>query len=129
VDPAAHRRVLEAFADAAGRGDLRALRELMAEDAELVSDGGGKVASFGRILRGAQRLAQLYFAVFRRLGARADYRLVRIDGRPGLARFVDGELESVQAFEFDARGRIAAIYAQRNPDKLRRARRRLSQTG
>ena len=128
VDPAEHRRVLEAFAAAAGRGDLAALRDLMAEDAELVSDGGGKVNAFGQVLRGAQRLAQLYYAVMRRFGTRARYQLVQVDGRPGLARFVDGELESVQAFEVRD-GRIAAIYAQRNPDKLRLAGRRLSQTG
>ena len=34
---------------------------------EAVSDGGGKVRSFARVLRGAQRLAMLYFALARRL--------------------------------------------------------------
>jgi RNA polymerase sigma-70 factor (ECF subfamily) len=34
-------------------------------------------------------------------------------------RYVDGVLESAQAFAFDG-GRIAAIYSVRNPDKLAR---------
>jgi len=112
---------VEAFAGAAARGDLHGMRALLAEDASLVGDGGGKVRSFDFLLRGGQRLAQLYFALFRRRGAAVAYRLVRVNGEPGLARFIDGTLESVQAFEF--RGElISAIHVQRNPDKLAAAR-------
>jgi RNA polymerase sigma-70 factor (ECF subfamily) len=112
-----HWRVLEAFAGAATRGDLAGMQALLAEDAELVSDGGGKVRSFDRILRGAQRLALLYYALFRRSGPSVRYQLVRVNGEPGLVRFVDGRLESVQSFEFEGE-RIRAIHSQRNPDKL-----------
>jgi RNA polymerase sigma-70 factor (ECF subfamily) len=115
----AHWRVVEAFARAAQGGDLAAMRGLLVEDAQLVSDGGGKVRSFGFVMRGAQRLAQLYYAVFRRHGAAVHYRLVRVNGQPGLARYVDGQLESVQSFEFEGE-RIRAIQTQRNPDKLAR---------
>lgn len=115
----AHWQVVHAFAEAAARGDLARIRALLVDDAELMGDGGGKVPSFGRVLRGAQRLAQLYYALFRRLGAAVRYQVVRVNGQPGLARFVDGQLESVQAFEFDG-DRIRAIHVQRNPDKLMR---------
>ena len=40
-----------------------------------------------------------------------------INGEPGLLRYVDGQLESAQAFVTDGE-RIVAIYAMRNPDKL-----------
>jgi RNA polymerase sigma-70 factor (ECF subfamily) len=126
VDRDAHRRLLEAFSAAATAGDFAGLRALMHEDVELVSDGGGKVKAFGRILHGAQRLAQLYYATFLRLRAQVRYQPVRVNGQPGLARFVDGQLESVQAFELRD-GRIGAIYVQRNPDKLARVAQALSQ--
>jgi hypothetical protein len=100
----------------------------MAIDAQLVSDGGGKVSAFGRILQGNQRLAQLYYATFLRLGAGVRYQPVRVNGQPGLARWIDGVLESVQAFEVRD-GRIATVFVQRNPDKLARVRARLSQAG
>ncbi len=129
VDMAAHRRLLEAFAQAAASGDLAGLRQLFTDDVELVSDGGGKVTAFAHVLRGAQRLAQLYYATFRRAGPAVRYVPVRVNGGPGLARFWDGELESVQAFECTADGRIAAVFVQRNPDKLQAARHVLSQTG
>jgi RNA polymerase sigma factor (sigma-70 family) len=41
VSREAHWRVLEAFAGAATRGDLAGMQALLAEDVELVSDGGG----------------------------------------------------------------------------------------
>lgn len=112
-----HQRLLRAFADAAARGSLQDLKALMAEDVELIGDGGGKVQSFSKILRGSQRLAQLYFALWRRLGPAVRMELVEINGEPGLLRFVDGALESAQTFEIEDE-RIVRIRAQRNPDKL-----------
>lgn len=119
VDTATHRRLLEAFAAAAARGDLAGMQALLADQATLVSDGGGKVRSFDFVLEGARRLAQLYFAVARRHPG-VGYRTVRVNGEPGLARFIDGALESVHTFEIAA-GRIAAVHVQRNPDKLEAA--------
>jgi RNA polymerase sigma-70 factor (ECF subfamily) len=114
-----HQRLLRAFADAAARGSLQDLKALMAEDVELIGDGGGKVQTFSKILRGSQRLAQLYFALWRRMGAGVRMELAEINGEPGLLRFLDGELESAQTFEIEGE-RIVRIRAQRNPDKLAR---------
>ncbi|MDQ0573375.1 RNA polymerase sigma-70 factor (TIGR02957 family) [Variovorax paradoxus] len=114
-----HLRLLRAFADAAARGSLQELKALMAEDVELIGDGGGKVQTFSKMLRGSQRLAQLYFALWRRMGAAVRMELVDINGEPGLLRFVDGQLESAQTFEIEGE-RIVRIRAQRNPDKLAR---------
>jgi len=114
-----HQRLLRAFADAAARGSLQDLKALMAEDVELIGDGGGKVQSFSKMLRGSQRLAQLYYALWRRMGASVRMELVDINGEPGLLRFFDGQLESAQTFEIEGE-RIVRIRAQRNPDKLAR---------
>lgn len=115
-------RLLRAFAEAAQRGDLQALKAALAEDVAIVGDGGGKVPSFGHPIVGAQRVAMLYFALCRRFPGAVRTQLVQVNGEPGLLRFVQGTLESVQAFEW-ADGpiaRIARIHSQRNPDKLAR---------
>lgn len=122
VSPEEHHRLLAGFADAARRGDFAGLQALLAEDAELISDGGGVVPSFGRVLAGAARIAQLFFAGWRRsdLGQETlRLELVRINGEWGLLRFIDGRLESAHSMETDGR-RITRIHIQRNPDKLRR---------
>ena len=112
-------RLLRSFADAAGRGDFGALKALLAEDAQLIGDGGGKVPSFGVPLVGAQRIAQLYLATHRRHGAAVHIEPVLLNGQWGLLRFIDGALESAQSIESDGQ-RIVRIHAQRNPDKLAR---------
>ncbi|AOJ02476.1 RNA polymerase subunit sigma-24 [Burkholderia mayonis] len=112
-----HRQLVERFARAAASGERGAIQALLADDVELVGDGGGKVPSFFKVLRGALRIANLYWAVGRRNVGRVAYRLAQINGEPGLLRFIDGQIESAQAFVTDG-ARIIAIYAVRNPDKL-----------
>ncbi|HKX43349.1 MAG TPA: RNA polymerase sigma-70 factor [Burkholderiaceae bacterium] len=112
-----HRRLLEKFVAAAQTGQRDAIKALLADDVELVGDGGGKVAAFRHALHGDDRIANLYWAQFLRLGERVRYRLVTINGEAGVLRYIDGQLESAQAFATDGE-RILAIYAVRNPDKL-----------
>jgi RNA polymerase sigma-70 factor (ECF subfamily) len=113
------RRLLQGFVEASSRGDFAALHALLAEDAELLGDGGGKVPSFGRVLEGGRRIAQLYLATHLRHGAAVRWEIALVNGQWGLLRWVDGQLESVQAVESDGQ-RIVRIHAQRNPDKLAR---------
>lgn len=114
-----HFRLLRSFADASASGNFAALKSMLAEDAELIGDGGGKVPSFGKPLLGGQRIAQLYLATSLRFPGALRVELAMVNGEWGLLRFVDGVLESVQSFETDGE-RIVRIYAQRNPDKLER---------
>lgn len=112
-------RLLRGFADAAGRGEFSALKAMLAVDAQLIGDGGGKVPSFGVPLVGGQRIAQLYLATHLRFRDAVRFELVMLNGQWGLLRFVDGMLESAQSIETDGE-RIVRIHAQRNPDKLAR---------
>jgi RNA polymerase sigma-70 factor (ECF subfamily) len=112
-----HQQLLQRFMQAAHSGDRNAIEALISEDAQLIGDGGGKVPSFPKPLVGPFRIANLYWALFRRLGPQVAYRMALINGEPGLLRYVEGRLESAQAFVTDGE-RIVAIYAVRNPDKL-----------
>jgi len=85
----------------------------------LVGDGGGKVPSFAGGLHGGDRVTNLFWAQSLRLGPRIAYRMVTVNGAPGVLRYIDGQLESAQSFVTDGE-RIVAIYAVRNPDKLER---------
>jgi RNA polymerase sigma-70 factor (ECF subfamily) len=113
----AHRRLLEKFVAAAQSGQRDAIKALLADNAEAIGDGGGKVPSFPMPLHGSERITNLYWAQFLRLGDRVSYRLVTINGEAGVLRYIDGQLESAQAFVTDGE-RIVSIYAVRNPDKL-----------
>lgn len=112
-------RLLRGFADAAVRGEFATLKAMLADDAQLVGDGGGRVPSFGVPLLGAQRIAQLYLATHLRYPGAVRFEVVLLNGQWGLLRFIDGALESAQTLETDGE-RIVSIQAQRNPDKLAR---------
>jgi RNA polymerase sigma-70 factor (ECF subfamily) len=119
VSPETHERLLARFAAAVAGGDYAAMKNLLADDAELIGDGGGKVPSFGKVLAGRQRIAQLFYAGHRRFGGAIRVQLAVINGQWGLLRFVGGQLESAQSYETDGE-RIVRIHVQRNPDKLAR---------
>ena len=112
-----HLRLLRTFASALTSGNFDALKSLLAESAELIGDGGGKVTSFPRPLVGGQRIAQLFFATELRFKGQQRVELVNLNGQWGLLRYINGALESAQAYETDG-NRIVRIYVQRNPDKL-----------
>lgn len=115
--PQAHRALLAAFMQAARNADREAMKALLSPEVRLVSDGGGKVPSFHRILRGAGRIAGLYWAAEHAYPGLVRYRMARINGEPGLLRYVNGVIESVQSFHIED-GRIATVFVVRNPDKL-----------
>lgn len=117
VPPAAQERLLRSFAQAASVGDFAALKALLAHDAQLVGDGGGKVPSFGVPLVGGPRIAQLYLAACLRHPGGVRVELAQVNGQWGLLRFIGGALESVQSVETDGQ-RILRLHVQRNPDKL-----------
>jgi RNA polymerase sigma-70 factor (TIGR02957 family) len=119
VSADSHQRLLGSFAAALADGKLEALASMLAEDAELIGDGGGKVPSFGKPLVGARRIAQLLFAAWRRYGQGQRIELAMINGQWGVLRFIDGVLESAQSYETDGE-KIVRIHVQRNPDKLAR---------
>jgi RNA polymerase sigma-70 factor (ECF subfamily) len=112
-----HRGLLEKFMEAAHSGGRDAIKALLADNVEIIGDGGGKVPSFMKVVYGADRITNLYWDMPRRLGVPVVYRIAQINGEPGLLRYIGGKLESAQAFVTDGQ-RIVAIYAVRNPDKL-----------
>ena len=99
--------------------DVSALSAMLAEDAVMVTDGGGKRKAALRILVGRDDIIRLLEGLRWRHGIPLyeNFEAVRINGLPGLIlRMFDGP--ETLAFEPGPDGRIAAIYAMRNPDKL-----------
>jgi RNA polymerase sigma-70 factor (ECF subfamily) len=112
-------RLALAFMDAARRGDLTALKGLLAEDAVLISDGGGKRKAALRPMVGRDDVIALISGLAWRgsIPMTGDIRLARINGAFGVVLQADGEVVTI-AFEPGEAGKLAAIYMVRNPDKL-----------
>ncbi|WP_433500356.1 RNA polymerase sigma factor SigJ [Sphaerimonospora sp. CA-214678] len=115
VDPAEHRRVVNAFARACVGDDIQALLALLDPDVVFRSDGGGVVTAARRPVLGAVKVARLLLGVHRFGGFTLT--LAPVNGRPGLLRFRDGRLNAVLGVE-TAGDRITSIDMVLNPDKL-----------
>jgi RNA polymerase sigma-70 factor (ECF subfamily) len=117
VTPEKHRSLLERFMRAAQSGDRNAIVQLLDADAQLVSDGGGKVNATIRPLHGAERIARLFWAIARRPQSALEWRFGHVNGEPALLRMRDGRLHSVTTVTVEGE-RISGIFTLLNPDKL-----------
>jgi RNA polymerase sigma-70 factor (ECF subfamily) len=122
VTPDQVARLSAAFLDAMQRNDIGSLAEVLAEDALLVSDGGGKRKAALRPLVGRADILHFIEGLKWRgeWSAPTRLRIARVNGQLG-AVMADAEGPMACAIEVDAQGRLAAIYVMRNPDKLARA--------
>jgi len=113
-------RLAAAFHEAAASGDLHRLTQLLAHDAVLYSDGGGKRAAALKPIYGADKILRFLEGVSRKSTALQTMQ-VRVATINGLAGFVMREADgSVNTMAFECNdGRIVAIYVVRNPEKLR----------
>ena len=92
ADEAARDALLERFLAAAEEGDLEALEELLAKDAVLYADSGGKAMAPQEPLVGAELIARFMAAVAQaRPSGELESRRVRVNGQPG--RLVRGPAE------------------------------------
>jgi RNA polymerase sigma-70 factor, ECF subfamily len=108
------------FFGALREGDVEGLRELLAADAQLAGDGGGKAPQLPRAIIGAENVARVLASIFPWL-ARIDVGLEphEVNGQPGaIFRDRDGKVLYVLALDV-LDGQIQTIRSVSNPDKLR----------
>ncbi|HEY0944070.1 MAG TPA: RNA polymerase sigma-70 factor [Opitutaceae bacterium] len=112
------RRVVQRFLEATTTGQVGDLLALLADDATLYSDGGGRVVAAGRPIESADHISRFFIGIRGGWPADMKLRFTQINGRPGALMTGGGALHN--AFSFDVvDGRIQAIYIVRNPEKLR----------
>lgn len=118
ASPDEHERVVSAFTVAWRSGDMSALLGLLDDRVTLTADGGGKVPAIRKPVAGAEVIAKMLLGWYHAPSAGGGWgRTIEVNGMPGLLVF-DGRHRGVFSFTIDA-GRITAIHAIRNPDKLR----------
>jgi len=121
--PEDHARLLTAFLTATATGDLTALTALLRADAIALTDGGGRKRAALRPIHGADRVARFFAGLAAKLAANGDdvrFAPASVNGKTGALVYLNGELDLVISCAIDGE-RIAALYAVRNPDKLRGA--------
>jgi RNA polymerase sigma-70 factor (ECF subfamily) len=116
-DPAQVQLATERFLHACAGGNVEELIAVLAPDVVLHSDGGGEAKAPPRQIRGARKVARFFMAVAQPSFARSAYRIVDVNGLPGLLKISDGKKASVISCDVVC-GRITDVYLMAAPSKI-----------
>jgi len=123
VDPSKHNALIEAFLLSVLKQDRSSLEQLLRNDIELYSDGGGKRSAALKPLFGLEKVRKFLFSVIQLPESQSDmfeYKPAFVNGAPAvlILRKADNELDSIQYYEMDNTV-ISRLLIVRNPDKLK----------
>jgi RNA polymerase sigma-70 factor, ECF subfamily len=100
------------------------MRAVLAEDVIQVADGGGNVSAARQPIVGRTNVIRLFEGVRTKFWSDLEFRLATVNAQPGILMLrPDGSVYGAVALDFED-GRICALYAVLNPDKLARTNRR-----
>jgi RNA polymerase sigma-70 factor (TIGR02957 family) len=115
VSTTEQQEAVDRFLAAIRHGDLQGLLDVLAPDVVVVADGGGFAAAYRRPIRGAERVAGLLIAGLRTVDF--EVRPIWLNGSPAARLDIGGEVDTAVSLAVED-GRVARIYAIRNPHKL-----------
>ena len=100
-------------------GDLEGLVALLASDAELHTDGGGKAPALPNLVHGASNIARAILGGMAKFAPKtiSSTRLVEINGEPGFVSYFNGK-PAIALMLHVCDDDIQTIFAISNPDKL-----------
>lgn len=110
--------VLQAFLAAVVTGDLQALMDVLAPEAVLLSDGGGKVVAARKPIIGAEPIAAFLLKIARTPVPQMRVDIDTLNGGPGVLIHAGDRLELTMAVAVNDQRKITGVYLVRNPDKL-----------
>lgn len=112
------RRLIEKFMAAVAAADEAAILSLFADDAMVISDGGGKVTSARKPIVGKSKIARLYYHLGLKAKGLWNAEITTINGELGIFSTAYGQPFAATFIEFDGE-KIRRIYQVMNPDKLK----------
>ncbi len=117
VNRAEFERVIGKFVTALGAGDEHQLLKLLAPDAVLYGDGGGKAPSIVNPLHGPARIIRFLLGLYKKYPGEFSSQRVDVNGAPALLVFRGGVMHAVTSYWIEE-GRVSRIFHVLNPDKI-----------
>ena len=110
--------LLERFLRATASGDVNQLIAVLADDAVLHSDGGGKAIAVPNLIHGSDAVARAIVRSMSKLVPKnLVLRMAQINGNPGVITYLEGRPFSVFTIDGTAE-QVRAVYVVTNPEKL-----------
>src|SRR5207247_2005111 len=118
ADKEKQRELLGRFLIAIATGEVEALVNMLAEDAVLYSDGGGKVRAARRPIVGPDKIARFLTGIAKDAPEHSESQIVDVNGAPGLLLKVDGKPWWVMTADA-ADDKLQTVYIVLKPQKMR----------
>jgi RNA polymerase sigma-70 factor, ECF subfamily len=109
--------VVAQFIQALSQGDEQQLLGILAPNAILVGDGGGKAQSVINPIYGADRIARFFMGIRKNQDHGLQVFPAEVNSGAGMLTYRDGQLISVASVSIEE-GQITGIYSVGNPDKI-----------
>ncbi|MCF4099244.1 sigma-70 family RNA polymerase sigma factor [Maritalea mediterranea] len=112
--------LISSFMTALQTGDLDSFVSFIAEDAVLVTDGGGIKSATLLPIYGREKITRFFVGVAKKFGrpGAEDIKLTTINGAPGfIIRDEEGDVQA-WSFSWTPDNKVAEFYILRNPEKL-----------
>jgi len=117
--PEQTQKVVEEFEHTVLSGDVQSLMQILAKDAVLISDGGGKARAVLRPIGGAEPISRLIIGAAAKFGSPTQVlRHLPVNGLPGTIAWENDRVIRVIVFGIQE-GKIQSVFIITNPDKLR----------
>ncbi len=111
-------QLAERFLEACRSGDVRLIEQLLSEEIEVHSDGGGKVSAARVVVHGRSRAARFMAGVFKKRLRYCEFRRTLVNGKPGYEFALDGD--SLHVASVEGSDHVEKVLMMLNPDKLTR---------
>lgn len=115
--PETHTALFGQFLQSCQTGDIESLKNLLAQDVCIWSDGGGKASAATRPILGQTSVVVFIRSLMARATAETSYEILPLNGKLGLIVRHEGNIMFALQVETDE-SRIRKIWVTRNPDKL-----------
>jgi RNA polymerase sigma-70 factor (ECF subfamily) len=130
IDIKSHEKILNQFLDATYSGNMDALINLLKDDITLYADGEGqvigangeKIKAISQSINGKKQVANFVIGVtakLKRISPDSEFKIKIVNNSPSLVIYINGIASIAIMFEL-FEDKIANIYAQGNPLKLRK---------
>ena len=116
--PPDQQRLAEQFLQSILTGELEPLKRMLADDAQLWADGGGRVLAARNVIRGRDAVARFLVGVAGKAPPTISTEYGRVNGGPGLLVWDGADLVAAFSVELATDGTISHVFTVRNPDKL-----------
>jgi RNA polymerase sigma-70 factor, ECF subfamily len=117
MEPTKATELTEQFVSAIVSGNVSKLLSLLAVDAILLSDGGGKVKAAIFPIMGAERISRFYMGILPKTTGDFSFKFTFVNEEPGIILYLDSKVYGVLSLEVQ-NDLIQKLYWVSNPEKL-----------